>query len=139
MSKSVKTVAISLLVLILGGAAALVIMLYMADEEDAQEAQSLANAIEYSYETSEMTTDLQDGTFVRIQFQILTDGKQAQKEITMREFQFKNMLIKELATMDKTDFKSGLSGLEDELRSKLNEVMSEGTVTDVYTISKLMQ
>jgi flagellar protein FliL len=61
------------------------------------------------------------------------------KEISQRDFQLKNILIKELATMKEEDFKSGLTDLEEKIKNKLNELMTTGKVTDVYTTNKILQ
>ena len=50
-----------------------------------------------------------------------------------------NILIKELAVMNEEDFKEGLTELETAIKDRLNEVMTEGTITDVYTINKILQ
>ncbi|MGM8364130.1 flagellar basal body-associated protein FliL [Virgibacillus sp. W0181] len=139
MSSLAKTMVTSLIVLLVAGAIAFIIVLNYTGNQNKGEAQSIDEIAEYSYETPEVTTDLNDGSFVRIQFQILTDGKKARNEVTKREFQLKNILIKELAVMNEEDFKSGLSKLEDTLQSKLNEVMTEGNITDVYTTGKILQ
>lgn len=133
----VKTMVTSLVILVMVGVVAIVIVLNVTGDKG--EAQSIDKVVEHSYETPEITTDLEDGSFVRIQFQILTDGKGAQKEVTKREFQLKNILIKELAKMNEADFKSGLTELEDDVQLKLNEIMTEGNITDVYTTSKILQ
>src|SRR5699024_7302201 len=104
MSKVMKTMIIAIVLLLLGGTFALVIILKM--QEDNSDANTIDTMIEQSYETEEITTDLEDGSFVRIQFKILTDSKSAQEEISKRDFQLKNLLIKELATMTEEDFKS---------------------------------
>lgn len=116
-----------------------VIVLNVVGDKNKSGAQSIDDIVDYSYETPEITTDLKDGSFVRIQFQIVTDGKKAQSEISKREFQLKNILIKELAKMKEADFKSGLSSLEEDVQAKLNDVMTEGKITDVYTINKILQ
>ena len=54
---------------------------------------------------------------MRVQFQIVTNGKNAKEEISQRDFQLKNILIKELATMTEEDFKSGLTDLEEKLKT----------------------
>lgn len=95
--------------------------------------------VKHSYETSEITTDLQDGSFVRIQFQIVTDGKKAKKEISKRDFQLKNILIKELTHLSEEEFTTELETLEEIVQEKLNELMTEGKVLDVYTINKILQ
>ncbi|TFJ94672.1 flagellar basal body-associated protein FliL [Lentibacillus salicampi] len=139
MSSLAKTMLTSFVVLLVAGGVALLIVLYITDDHNDGKAQSIDEVAEHSYETPEITTDLQNGSFVRIQFQIVTDGKKAKEEAEKREFQLKNILIKELAKMDEEDFKTGLSDLEDVVQLKLNEVMTEGMITEVYTISKILQ
>lgn len=138
MSKRMRTIVSSLAIVIIGSAIAIVVMLNMDDDQHAN-AQSIDEVVKYSYETPEITTDLEDGSFVRIQFQIVTNGKKAREEISKRDFQLKNILIKELATMDEEVFTTGLEELEDRLIERLNELMTTGNVTDVYTIHKILQ
>ncbi|WP_010093416.1 flagellar basal body-associated protein FliL [Ornithinibacillus scapharcae] len=140
MSKLVKTMLLSLVIIVLVGVVAAVIILNVLDKRDkGEEQQSIDEIVEYSYQTPEITTDLSDGSFVRIQFQIITDSKDAKEEIEKREFQVRNILIKELATKDEDSFKSGLSDVEDILKVELNKVMTEGSIEDVYTINKILQ
>lgn len=129
----------SVVILLVCGIAVFITLLYVNEEDNKGEAQSIDDIVAYSYETPDITTDLKDGSFVRIQFQIITDGKAAKNEIGKRDFQLKNILIKELTKMDEEDFKSGLADLEKTIQKKLNEVMTEGTITDVYTINKILQ
>ncbi|WP_188454382.1 flagellar basal body-associated protein FliL [Virgibacillus oceani] len=135
----VKTMVTALITLLVAGVVALVVVLNLNGDKNEGSAQTIDEIVEHSYQTSELTTDLQDGSFVRIQFQIITNSKDAKEEVQKREFQLKNILIKELAKMNEKDFKSGLSDLEDVVQLKLNEVMTEGSITDVYTINKILQ
>ena len=137
MSRLVKTFITSFVIILLGGAATLAVLFY--GQEEASTGATIDDIVEHSYETPEITTDLSDGSFVRVQFQVITDGEGAKEEISKREFQLKNILIKELATMDEEDFRTGLTDLEEVVKSKLNELMTDGNIEDVYTISKLMQ
>ena len=139
MNSLVKTMIISLTVLIAAGVIAFVAILNFNGNSTKGEELTIDEINDYSYETPEITTDLEDGKFVRIQFQIITDGRKSLKEVEKREFQIKNILIKELAIMNEEDFKSGISDLEGTLKNKLNEVMTDGAITDVYTISKILQ
>ncbi|RKQ17364.1 flagellar basal body-associated protein FliL [Oceanobacillus bengalensis] len=139
MSRLVKTMMTSLAVLLIIAIAAIIVIINVKGEDDEAKEPTIDEIIEYSFESPEITTDLEDGTYVRVQFQILTDSEDAKEEIMKREFQLKNILIKELAIMTEEDFKSGLGNLEDVLRTKLNEVMIEGKITDVYTINKILQ
>ncbi|WP_019375707.1 flagellar basal body-associated protein FliL [Virgibacillus halodenitrificans] len=139
MSKLVKTTITSMAILLIVAIAALIVVLNISGDKDEGKAESIDKIVEYAYETPEITTDLEDGRFVRIQFQILTDGKDAKEEISKRDFQLKNILIKELATMNEEKFKTGLTDLEAEVKTKLNAVMTEGKITNVYTVSKILQ
>lgn len=139
MNKVAKTLLISFAVLLVCGIAGFVIVLNVTGESNKSGAQSIDDIVAHSYETPDITTDLEDGSFVRIQFQIITDGKEAKEEISKRDFQLKNILIKELAKMDEEAFKSGLSDLEKTIQEKLNEVMTDGKIIDVYTINKVLQ
>ncbi|MBU5267791.1 flagellar basal body-associated protein FliL [Virgibacillus proomii] len=139
MSNVVKTMITSIAVLAVIGIAAFVVVWYINGDNNNGEAMSIKKIKKYSYETPEITTDLEDGSFVRVQFQIVTNGKDAKEEISQRDFQLKNILIKELATMKEEDFKSGLTDLEEKIKNKLNELMTTGKVTDVYTTNKILQ
>lgn len=134
-----KTLIISIMIIIVVGAAAVVTIFYFFNNDKKSDDLSIEDMNKYSYETPEMTTDLENGTFVRIQFRIITDGKKAVKEVAQREFQIQNTLIKALALMSEDDFREGLTDLEDTLRDDLNEVMKDGKITDVYTINKILQ
>ena len=138
-SKLVKTMITSLISIVVIGGVAIIVILNLPGNNDKSGAQTIDDIVEYSYETPDITTDLKDGSFVRIQFQFITDGKKAKEEIEKRDFQIKNTLIKELAKMDEEDFKTGLDSLEETLKDRLNEVMTEGKITAVYTISKVLQ
>lgn len=138
MSRLVKVMITSLAVLLVGAISALIVVLNVQGADEEKEL-TIDEVVKYSYETPEIVTDLQDGTFVRIQFQIVTDGKAAHEEISLRDFQLVNILIKELAVMDVETFKTGLGDLEATIKDSLNEVMTEGTITDVYTIDKILQ
>lgn len=129
---------ISLTTLLVAGITGIVLVFYFNGQGEGS-AQSINDMNDFGYETPEITTDLEDGSFVRIQFQVITDSRKAQKEVQKREFQIQNIIIKELAVMNEEDFKSGLTDLEKNLQESLNELMSDGEITDVYTTSKILQ
>lgn len=139
-SKLFKTMLIILGSLTVLGVGALIFVLNLQDSNaDEKKERTIDEIIESSFVTQELTTDLDDGRFVRIQFRIITDSKDAVEEIQKREFQLKNILIKELTTMSESDFKTGLSNLETMIKLRLNQLMNEGQITDVYTINKVLQ
>ncbi len=97
--------------------------------------------LEQSVDIEEMTTNLIDGSYVVIQLKIQTDNKKAKEELEKRNFQIKNILIQELASMKSDQFKSkeGLIEVEDILKVRMNEILQEGTVQRVYITNRLIQ
>ena len=134
-----KTMVIILSTLTLLGAATLIIVMNLNGTDEVSGKRSIDEMRESSMLTEDITTDLKNGDFVRIRFRVVTDSKKSLEELQKRDFQMQNILIKELAVMDSESFQSGLGNLEDQLKAKLNEVMSQGTVTDVYTVDKVLQ
>ncbi len=82
MNKTVKIILTSFVSFVFIIAVTAIILLYIMDKkQNENEALTIEEVVEYSYETPEITTDLADDTFVRIQFQILTDGKKGKRRI----------------------------------------------------------
>ncbi|MCT2534530.1 flagellar basal body-associated protein FliL [Aquibacillus koreensis] len=139
--KLLKAMVIVLIIITILGIVALVYVLNMPKDGEAKEPKDLSidEMIEYSVTTAEMQTDLADGSFVQIQFQIVADSKKGKEEITKREFQVKNLFIKESVELTEKDFKTGISELENKMKTGINGLMEEGNITDVYIISKIIQ
>ncbi len=139
MSRVMKTMVSFLVIVLLGGGIAFAVIFMMDEGEGESQEPTVDDIVRFSYETPEITTDLEDGSFVRIQFQVVTNGRKALEEIEKRDFQLKNILIKELATMDEEFFTTELDVLEEQLVDQLNELMTTGNITEVYTIHKILQ
>lgn len=134
-----RTFITSLSVIIVLSAIGVGIYFYVSSSDSNSAERSIDELNEFSFDTEEITTDLRDGRYVRVQFKIITDGKKAVTEVEKRDFQIKNILIKEISEMNKQDFTNNLDHIEVTLQQSLNEVMTEGTITDVYTIRKILQ
>lgn len=140
MSRGLSIFLISLTVFVITAAVTLGIVFFvLGNDASVNSEPSIDDMNEYSYETAEITTDLKDGRFVRVQFRIITDGKDAVKEIEKRDFQIENILIKEISVMEEEDFSTGLENVEQTLLEKMNEVMTEGEILEVYTVRKILQ
>ncbi|MYL28345.1 flagellar basal body-associated protein FliL [Halobacillus halophilus] len=134
-----KVMIITLSTLTILGAAALVFVLNVNGGQETAGERSIDDIRDASFVTEEMTTDLKDGSYVRISFQVVTDSKDTKKEMEKRDFQIKNTLIKELSVMESENFQSGISDLEKKMKVKMNELLEEGRVTEVYTVNKVLQ
>lgn len=137
-SKPFKILIISLLIIAISGMTAIVFILL--DEGDNSDRElTIDEQIEYSYTTEQINLDLKNNNFAQLQFNIITDGTSAREEIEKRQFQFKNLLIKESVVLTATDLQSHLDELEKNLKEKMNELMTEGEITDIYIVSKIVQ
>ncbi|WP_027954214.1 MULTISPECIES: flagellar basal body-associated protein FliL [Halobacillus] len=134
-----KGMIITLSTLTILGVVALVFVLNVNGGEEASGERSIDDIREASFVTEEITTDLKDGSYVRISFQVVTDSTATKKELEKRDFQISNTLIKELSVMKSESFQSGISDLEEKMKLKMNELLTEGKVTDVYTVNKVLQ
>ena len=102
---------------------------------------SIDDILKSSVDIPELTTNLADGQFIRIELKIQTDSKKAAEELTKRDFQTKNIIIEELAEMTEENLKGkeGIILLENTIKARLNELMQEGEVQQVYITSYIIQ
>ncbi|CQR47691.1 flagellar basal body-associated protein FliL [Paraliobacillus sp. PM-2] len=135
--KLFKTMMITLVIITVAGIGSIAYIMFNSDKATGE--LSIEDMVEYSYTTEEMNTDLKDGSFVQIQFQLITDSKKAREEVINRQFQLKNIFIKESVNLTERDFQEGLAELETKLKNQMNELMDDGTIIDVYIISKIIQ
>lgn len=111
----------------------------LLNDDDPNRELTLAEQAEYAHMTEEINLDLADQRYVQLQFNILTDSDEARDEMELREFQFKNILIKETIDMTADELQSGLSDFESKLEEEMNKLMVEGKITDIYIVGKIVQ
>lgn len=110
-------------------------------KEDNQKEPTIDEILEYSIDTEELTTNLNDDSYLVIKLKIQTDSKDTKEELEKRNFQINNILIQELASMKSEQFtsKEGLLEVEELLKMRLNEIVQTGTVEKVYITNRLVQ
>ncbi len=88
----------------------------------------------------ELTTNLADGSFVRMQLKIQTTSEKSAEELLKRDFQVNNILIQELSEMDveALEGKQGKVTFQNTIKSQINELMQEGEVQQVYFTSYII-
>lgn len=139
-NKLLTILLIIIVVLTLLGVIAFVMITQLNKQGGANE-PSIDDIVVATVEVPEMTTNLADNKFVRISFKIQTSSEDAAAELTKRDFQTKNLIIKELSEMTEEDLqgKTGQIGLEKTLKTQINELMQEGEVEQVYITSYIIQ
>lgn len=98
---------------------------------------SIDDIVKASVEVPEITTNLADNRVVRFSLTIQTSSKDAAEELTKRTFQVKNIVIQELSEMEQKDLegKQGKQVFQKSLKTRINELMQEGEVQEIYFTS----
>ena len=136
-SKVFKNIIIGLVLVSILGMAAIIYILM--NQDDPNRELTIDEQIEYSYMTESINIDLADNRYAQLQFNIITNNKDAKAEVEKRMFQFKNILIKQTVEMESSMLQNDLSGFENRLKDEMNVLMEEGEITDIYLISKIVQ
>jgi flagellar FliL protein len=138
-NKGLKSMLIILVVIILVGAGAFYYLLQQ--KENANKEPTIDDILKNSVDVAEFTTNLSDSHYVKMSFKIQTNSKDAAAELTKRDFQVRNIVIEELSDITEKDLqgKVGKVKLEKTLKDKINEVMRDGKVEQVYITESLLQ
>lgn len=138
-NKGLKTMLIILVVIILAGTG---IFYYLLQQKgNGSKEATIDDILKNSVDVAEFTTNLADSHYVKMSFKIQTNSKGAAAELTKREFQVKNIVIEILSDTTEKDLegKVGKEKLEKSLKDKINKVMQDGKVEQVYITESLLQ
>lgn len=139
-NKVLMIMLIMLLTITLVGAGAFIYLWkFTGDQEETE--PTIDEVLEASVDVEEMTTNLASDNFIRISFKIQTDSTKAKEELEKRDFQVKNIIIQELSekTTEEMKGKEGQISLENDLKEKINSLMQEGKIVQVYITDSLLQ
>jgi flagellar FliL protein len=129
-----------LLAITLVGAIALVIVMKFSGDDETKE-PTIDDVLEASVDIPQITANLASDDYIRISFKIQTENKKAKEELQKRDFQVKNLIIQELSEMKAEDIqgKEGQIKLQEDLKTKINGLMQEGKIVQVYITESLLQ
>ena len=139
-NKLLTVMLIILAALALLGILAFVLLTQLNKEPETKEA-SIEEIVLASVDIPEITTNLKDGHYARMQLKIQTDSEEAAEELTQRIFQVNNIVIQELSEMTEEDLqgKQGKILFEKAIKAQVNELMQAGEVQQVYMTSFIIQ
>jgi len=140
-NRLVKIMFIILGTLTMIGVLALVLYHLVFNDEVEGKEPSIDQILKVSVETEEITTNLLSDHIIRTSFVIQLDNKKAKEEVEKRSFQVENIIIQELSDRKESDFRGseGINELENSIGARINEIMQEGYVVDVYINQRLIQ
>ncbi|GER65631.1 flagellar protein FliL [Weizmannia acidilactici] len=140
MNKMVRIMLVMMSVILLAGIIA-IIVIYKSNQATQATSPSIDDVVNSSVDIDTMTTNLKDNHIVQIALKIEGNDKKAKEELTKRDFQIKDIMIDELSSMTMQDLQ-GVQGKEKfktDLKNRLNKIMQDGQVVNVYITSYVIQ
>jgi len=139
-NKMLTMIIIVLVAIILIGGIAFVLLTQFNKPAGSME-PTIDEIVEASVEVPEITTNLADNKVVRVSLKIQTTNKDAAAELTKRDFQVKDIVIQELSEMEQKDLegKKGKQVFQKSLKTRINELMQEGEIQEIYITSFITQ
>ncbi|MCM3539273.1 flagellar basal body-associated protein FliL [Priestia endophytica] len=141
MGKKVKIITIIIFLLLLAGGSTWFFLFEKEGKAEEVKEPSIDEVVESSVNMDDVTTNLSSENYIKMSFTLQTNSKEAKEELTKREFQVRDLMIKQLSNMKVEQFrgKEGISSLEQMLKEEINSLMQEGKVVKIYTTSKIIQ
>lgn len=132
------TLIILVTITLLGGI--LFVVYTQMNKEPSTSEPTIDEILVSSVDIPEITTNLADKRYVKIQFKITTNSEDAAAELTKRDFQVKNIILQELSELSQADLegKAGKQAFQQTLKSQINELMQEGEIQQVYITSLII-
>jgi flagellar protein FliL len=133
------TLIIIFAITLVGVTALVVIMKF--NEQDGHKTPSADEVVKSSVEIEEITTNLATNDYIKISFTLQADSKKAKEELEKRDFQVRDIIISELSNMKAEQFEGnkGKELLKENIKNRINDLMQEGTVVNVYITSFILQ
>jgi flagellar FliL protein len=113
----------------------------LTKKEETPKELSADEILASSVETELITTNLKSGGYIQLRFRIQTSSEEAREELSKRDFQVRNIVLKLAASMTDVEAKSPdtMEKFEEEMKNELNNLLQSGTVVRVYTTDKIVQ
>jgi flagellar FliL protein len=118
-----------------------IIVIYKSNEATKAKGPNIDEVVDSSVDIDTMTTNLKDNHIVQIAIKIEGNNKKAKDELTKRDFQIKDIMIDELSNMNMQDLQAekGKQKFKTDIKNRLNKMMQDGEVVNVYITSFVIQ
>ena len=140
MNKMVRIMLVMISVILLAGIIT-IIVIYKSNEATKAKGPNIDEVVDSSVDIDTMTTNLKDNHIVQIAIKIEGNDKKAKEELTKRDFQIKDIMIDELSNMNMQDLQAekGKQKFKTDIKNRLNKMMQDGEVVNVYITSFVIQ
>lgn len=112
-----------------------------AEEPKTAEDISSKKIHEYTIHLEEITTNLhENGSYISLSLSVLATSKKSAEELSLREFQLKDYIIKELSSTTSEQIKSqeGTKAFLEKVKHYANKISNKDLVLEVYMTNKMI-
>ncbi|MFT8362608.1 MAG: flagellar basal body-associated FliL family protein [Sporolactobacillus sp.] len=141
-SRGLTITLIFMTLVLIAAAAVYFYMAHAASEKKDMKNPSIDQIVnDLSVSTGEITTNIKDDHFIKVDFNIQVSNQVAKSELTERSFQVKNAVIYTVSSMTSEDLsgQQGIANLENQMMNRINGFLKSGKVTHVYTTEMVVQ
>lgn len=143
-NKVITTILIALVTLLLVAIIVFVLAWQMGSkdrEQDEVKEPTADEVVDATVEIPEITTNLAEQQFIKLELKIQADHVKAAEELAKREFQVRDLVIQELSEMTKEELegKAGKKAFKSTIQSSVNSLLQEGEVEHIYIVSYMIQ
>ncbi|MGD7043690.1 flagellar basal body-associated protein FliL [Jeotgalibacillus proteolyticus] len=113
-----------------------------AENAQAEEPEpTIEEIVSASVEIPEVTTSIANNNFARISMTMQTDSPKAAEELEQRDFMVKDIIIDELSEMTRANLegRAGKEAFEQTVKERVDAMMQEGEIVQIYTTSIVVQ
>ncbi|MDG5470297.1 flagellar basal body-associated protein FliL [Jeotgalibacillus sp. ET6] len=102
---------------------------------------TIEEIVSASVEIPEVTTSIANNNFARISMTMQTDSPEAAEELEQRDFMVKDIIIDELSEMTRANLegRAGKEAFEKTVKERVDALMQEGEIVQIYTTSIVVQ
>ncbi|WP_044895599.1 flagellar basal body-associated protein FliL [Bacillus alveayuensis] len=123
------------------GIAALYVIQQFAENSQEKKEPTIDEVLERTVEVPEITTNLASNNIVQLTLKIETTNKKAKKELEKRDFQVRDIVIFVLSDMKASELEgqNGMNILKEKIKNRINGLMQNGEVKEIYITSFILQ
>lgn len=135
------TLIILLIITLFGVTVFLLFQFYFMPGEAQAAKQEVEHLLDVTSEPLEVTTNLADDTYIKLEVVFEVDQPDAKAELDQRMFQIKDALIALLQNRSEKDVggEKGLNQLKADLQERANAYLTGGTIKKIYVTERVTQ
>lgn len=135
------TIIILLVIALIAATVFFAVQFYLAPGEAQASKQQVEQLLEKTSEPLEVTTNLADDTYIKLEVIFEVSSENTKKELDSRMFQIKDALIALLQNRSHKDVhgEKGLDKLKEELQERVDTYLTSGEVEHIYVTERVTQ